>query len=55
MAKVMDADIMLVPTEEKMTGEALRTFVSGLTEKDRRRLFAVPASAGTTNAGIIDD
>ncbi len=55
MAKVIDADIMLVPTEEKMTGEGLKTFIAALPDSDRSRLFAVVATAGTTNAGIIDD
>src|SRR5690554_3099616 len=55
MAKVADVDILLVDSEEKLQGEALEKAVNELQEKDRKRLFAVVATGGTTNAGIIDD
>ncbi|QWX84544.1 aminotransferase class V-fold PLP-dependent enzyme [Cellulophaga sp. HaHaR_3_176] len=55
MAKVMDAEIVLVPSEEKMYGTDLSTFVSKLPDEKRNRIFAIVATAGTTNAGIIDD
>lgn len=55
MAKVTDADILLVDTENRMTGEMLADTISGLNEEDSARLFAVVATGGTTNAGIIDD
>lgn len=57
MAQVIDADILLVDDveEEKLTGKVLRTTVHGLSEVDRKRLFAIVATGGTTNAGIIDD
>ena len=56
MARVMDADVVMIDTpDENMRGEAFQQAVNELTEKDRKRLFAVVATGGTTNAGIIDD
>ncbi|MEL0456970.1 aminotransferase class V-fold PLP-dependent enzyme [Flavobacteriaceae bacterium SZ-1-7] len=55
MAKVADVDILLVESEEKLTGDDLRKTINGLTFHQRKRLFAVVATGGTTNAGIIDD
>ena len=55
MAKVIDCDVLLVETEEQMTAEALIQKISSLDAQQRDRLFAVVATGGTTNAGIIDD
>lgn len=55
MAKVADVDILLVDSEEKLTGANLRETIDDLTFHQRKRLFAVVATGGTTNAGIIDD
>jgi glutamate/tyrosine decarboxylase-like PLP-dependent enzyme len=55
MAKVIDADVELVATEDVMTEELLQAHINGLDKKQRERLFAVVATGGTTNAGIIDD
>jgi glutamate/tyrosine decarboxylase-like PLP-dependent enzyme len=56
-AKAIDADIALVPADDhgRMRGSALREALTGLAAEDRDRLFAVVATAGTTNAGVIDD
>lgn len=56
MAKVMDADVHLIQSEEEyLSGDDLQKAISNLSEGDRKRLFAVVATGGTTNAGIIDD
>ena len=55
MAKVIDADVVLVPTEERFESAQLRSAIAGLSPSDRSRFFAVIATAGTTNAGIVDD
>ncbi|MEO6571438.1 MAG: pyridoxal-dependent decarboxylase [Ilumatobacteraceae bacterium] len=55
--RAMDADVMLVPADDagRMHGDALAAVVSGLDRADRERVFAVVATSGTTNAGVIDD
>jgi len=55
MAKVADVDILLVDSEEKLTGKDLRKTIDNLNFHQRKRLFAIVATGGTTNAGIIDD
>src|SRR5690625_5244593 len=56
MAKVIDADVISLGYEdEMMTAEMLQEGIENLSDIDRKRLFAVVATAGTTNAGIIDD
>ena len=56
MAKVIDADVVMIDCqEENLTGRELENAIKELEEKDRNRLFAVVATGGTTNAGIIDD
>ena len=55
MAKVIDADVLLVETEDRMTAQALEDRISTLEPEQKDRLFAVVATGGTTNAGIIDD
>ena len=55
MAKVIDADVVLVDTEDRMTASDLQQRLDQLPAEDRKRVFAVVATGGTTNAGIIDD
>ncbi|CAM4290762.1 pyridoxal phosphate-dependent decarboxylase family protein [Gillisia hiemivivida] len=55
MAKVMDADLeMVLCNGENLTGAELSKTIANLSKEDRERLFAVVATGGTTNAGIID-
>ncbi len=55
MAKVIDADVHLVETEDRLTADLLRREIRSLPAEKRQNLFAVVATGGTTNAGIIDD
>lgn len=55
-ARVMDVDLVEVPSEDfRLTGDALDAAVAGLEPEQRDGVFAVVASAGTTNLGVIDD
>jgi glutamate/tyrosine decarboxylase-like PLP-dependent enzyme len=53
-AAVMDVDLVTVPADERgrLTGHAL---ARRLADAEAEGLFAVVASAGSTNAGIVDD
>jgi glutamate/tyrosine decarboxylase-like PLP-dependent enzyme len=53
----MDVDVVEAPADERgrMGREALEATVAALTTEDRERLFAIVATSGTTNAGVIDD
>lgn len=55
MAKVIDVDVLLVASENAMTGEDLKMVFNDLSMEEQNRVFAVVATGGTTNAGIIDD
>lgn len=55
MAKVIDADVVFVPTDERFDAALLTQHLGWLSPADRQRVFAVIATGGTTNAGIIDD
>ena len=56
-ANVMDVDVLRVPVSEsgKLMGDALAKAVDGLHATTSKRVFAVVATSGTTNLGIIDD
>lgn len=51
-AAVMDVDVVTVPGDVRgrLTGDAVRDVLAGTD-----RVFAVVATAGTTNAGLVDD
>jgi glutamate/tyrosine decarboxylase-like PLP-dependent enzyme len=53
----MDVDVLAVPADErgKLTADAMRAMVASLSPDDRSRVFAVVATAGTTNVGVVDD
>lgn len=55
MARVIDVDLIAVPSDGRFEAGSLTGAIDGLSDDDRARLFAVVATAGTTNAGIIDD
>ncbi len=54
---VMDVDVVEVPGDERgrLVGPALRASVAALPADVRHGIFAVVATAGTTNLGIVDD
>jgi L-2,4-diaminobutyrate decarboxylase len=56
-ARVMDADVLKIPTDERgrLTAAAIRQTVDELSLTDRSRVFAIVATAGTTNVGVVDD
>ncbi len=55
MAKVMDVEVLMVATEDLMNAELLRKRLNELHDDQHQRVFAVVATGGTTNAGIVDD
>ncbi|KXK02101.1 MAG: pyridoxal-dependent decarboxylase [Acidobacteria bacterium OLB17] len=55
MAKVIDADVICVETEGRFEAAHLEAELAELSPEDRARVFAIIATGGTTNAGIIDD
>jgi glutamate/tyrosine decarboxylase-like PLP-dependent enzyme len=56
-ARVMDADIVTAPGDERgrLTVPQLRATVDSMSSGDRERVFAVVATAGSTNLGVVDD
>jgi glutamate/tyrosine decarboxylase-like PLP-dependent enzyme len=56
-AQVMDVDILKIAVDEngKLLGSAVAKEIDALHRQSGRRVFAVIATAGTTNLGIIDD
>jgi len=56
-ANVMDVDVLKVPVAAngKLMGLAVATAIDGLHTTTSSRVFAVVATSGTTNLGIIDD
>jgi glutamate/tyrosine decarboxylase-like PLP-dependent enzyme len=56
-AQVMDVDVLKIAVDEngKLQGEMVAKEIDALHRQSGRRVFAVVATAGTTNLGIIDD
>jgi glutamate/tyrosine decarboxylase-like PLP-dependent enzyme len=54
---VMDVDVIAVDGDERgrLTGDATRSKLAALTDQERDGIFAVVATAGTTNLGVVDD
>lgn len=57
LATVMDVDVVEVPGDERgrLTGAAIREWLRSATPTEQERVFAVVATAGTTNLGVVDD
>ncbi|MEZ5250823.1 MAG: aminotransferase class V-fold PLP-dependent enzyme [Ilumatobacteraceae bacterium] len=55
--RAMDVDVVDAVADERgrLDGAAVGAAVAALPDADRERLFAVVATSGTTNAGVIDD
>jgi len=56
-AAVMDIDVVPVAIDEgrRLTGDAVSTAIAAMKAEEREGLFAVVATSGTTNMGIVDD
>lgn len=56
-AHAMDVDVVPVPADGRgrLNGSALRRTIDEMSTDDRERVFAVVATGGTTNVGVIDD
>jgi glutamate/tyrosine decarboxylase-like PLP-dependent enzyme len=54
--QAMDCDVVAVPVDAhgKMGGAALAATIDGLDVADRERVFAIVATSGTTNVGVVD-
>jgi L-2,4-diaminobutyrate decarboxylase len=55
--RAMDADVLLVPADEegRLHADALDAVLATMATEDRERMFAIVATCGTTNAGVIDE
>jgi L-2,4-diaminobutyrate decarboxylase len=56
-SKVMDVDVVFAAIDDRgrLTAQAMRDAVAALSADDRDRVFAVIATGGTTNVGVVDD
>ena len=55
MAQVIDADVLSIDCYGAMSAHQVIEAVNRLSADDQDRIFALVVTAGTTNAGIIDD
>ncbi|MFT4287624.1 pyridoxal phosphate-dependent decarboxylase family protein [Nocardioides sp.] len=57
LESVMDVDVVLLPGDERgrLTGVALRDWLATASPEQRESVFAVVATAGSTNLGAVDD
>lgn len=55
MAKVIDVEVRFIPVEDRFEAGHLEAALTALSPADRTRTFAVIATGGTTNAGVIDE
>ena len=55
MAQVIDADVISIECYGALSAQQVREAVYALSPLDQDRVFALVVTAGTTNAGIIDD
>jgi glutamate/tyrosine decarboxylase-like PLP-dependent enzyme len=57
LESVMDVDVVEIPGDERgrLTGEAIRAWLASASEAELDGVFAVVATAGTTNLGVVDD
>jgi glutamate/tyrosine decarboxylase-like PLP-dependent enzyme len=56
-ARVLDVDLLAVAADARgrLCGDALQAALGELSPADRARAFAVVATGGTTNVGVVDD
>lgn len=56
-ARVMDVDLALVEVDHRgrMNAAAALVTIDALSLEDRNRIFAIVATGGTTNVGVVDD
>ena len=56
-AHAMDADVVAAPTDARgrLNAGALESVLRTMSPQDRDRVFAVVATGGTTNLGVVDD
>jgi len=57
LREVMDVDVVAVDGDPRgrLTGAAIRDRLAGIGPAERDSIFAVVATAGTTNLGVVDD
>jgi L-2,4-diaminobutyrate decarboxylase len=57
LTSVMDVDVIEIPGDERgrLTGEAIATWLASAPAEVSQSVFAVVATAGSTNLGVVDD